>query len=63
VRGNIDARLQMLESGELDAIVLAAAGGAAVYNAASMQHLCLCQYCISQEVLQGLLALEAQPGS
>ncbi|WIA28701.1 hypothetical protein OEZ86_011237 [Tetradesmus obliquus] len=26
VRGNIDARLQMLESGELDAIVLAAAG-------------------------------------
>jgi porphobilinogen deaminase len=28
VRGNIDARLKMLENGELDAIVLAAAGGA-----------------------------------
>jgi porphobilinogen deaminase len=27
VRGSIDARLAMLESGELDAIVLAAAGG------------------------------------
>jgi hypothetical protein len=26
VRGNIDARLQMLRTGELDAIVLAAAG-------------------------------------
>jgi porphobilinogen deaminase len=28
VRGNVDARLQMLENGELDAIVLAAAGEA-----------------------------------
>jgi hypothetical protein len=34
VRGNIDARLQMLESGELDAIVLAAAGVAFSSSAA-----------------------------
>lgn len=32
VRGNIDTRLEMLESGDLDAIVLAAAGGNGMHH-------------------------------